>query len=137
MRRVALAAALALALGLPAAAAATSTDPVYDEHGRLVDIPFIPTEKATLTKARATAILLAFPKVAHWLERYPVKGRITDATYTGKPYDDWTVKVWSGKAGEIAMGRVSDSTALVTEAWTGPQVAWTMARGYKGAFGGK
>jgi hypothetical protein len=25
----------------------------------------------------------------------------------------------------------------VTEAWTGPQVAWKMARGYDGAFGGK
>ena len=25
----------------------------------------------------------------------------------------------------------------MTEAWTGPQVAWKMARGYDGAFGGK
>src|SRR5205807_4542673 len=40
------------------------------------------------------------------------------------------------KAGEIATGRVDDATATVTEAWTGPQVAWKMARGYKGAFGG-
>jgi len=24
----------------------------------------------------------------------------------------------------------------VTESWTGPQVAWKMARGYEGAFGG-
>ena len=27
-------------------------------------------------------------------------------------------------------------TGAVVEAWTGPQVAWTMARGYRGAFGG-
>ena len=33
-------------------------------------------------------------------------------------------------------GRVDDATSTVTEAWTGPQVAWKMARGYTGAFGG-
>ena len=41
-----------------------------------------------------------------------------------------------GAAGEIATGRVTDRGA-VTEAWTGPQVAWKMARGSPGAFGGK
>jgi hypothetical protein len=45
--------------------------------------------------------------------------------------------VWSGKAGEIATGKVADASGRVTEAWTGPQVAWKMARGYPGAFGGK
>jgi hypothetical protein len=38
---------------------------------------------------------------------------------------------------EIAQIYVSDVTGRVTEAWTGPQVAWTMARGYPGAFGRK
>jgi hypothetical protein len=38
---------------------------------------------------------------------------------------------------EIAQIYVSDETGRVTEAWTGPQVAWTMARGYPGAFGRK
>lgn len=32
---------------------------------------------------------------------------------------------------------VDDATGSVTEAWTGPQVAWKMARGREGAFGGK
>jgi hypothetical protein len=32
---------------------------------------------------------------------------------------------------------VEDITGRVTEAWTGPQVAWKMARGGEGAFGGK
>ena len=40
--------------------------------------------------------------------------------------------VWSGKAGEIATGKVDDVTGAVLEAWTGPQVAWTMARGGAG-----
>jgi hypothetical protein len=47
------------------------------------------------------------------------------------------VHVWSGDAGEVARGIVSDVDGRVTEAWTGPQVAWQMARGRPGAFGGK
>jgi hypothetical protein len=46
------------------------------------------------------------------------------------------VSVFDKKAGEIAKGKVDDVTKVVTEAWTGPQVAWTMARGGSGAFGG-
>jgi hypothetical protein len=49
----------------------------------------------------------------------------------------WTVNVFSGAAGEIATGKVDDATGAVIEAWTGPQVAWGMARGTPGAFGGK
>ena len=41
-----------------------------------------------------------------------------------------------GDAGEIAQGTVVDASGAVTEAWTGPQVAWGMARGSPGAFGG-
>jgi hypothetical protein len=47
------------------------------------------------------------------------------------------VKVWDDEAGQIAQAVVSDSTGIVDEAWTGPQVAWKMARGTKGSFGGK
>ena len=45
--------------------------------------------------------------------------------------------MWSGEAGEVATGVVDDATGAVLEAWTGPQVAWKMARGGHGAFGGK
>jgi hypothetical protein len=45
--------------------------------------------------------------------------------------------VWSGRAGQIAEARVEDTTGRVTEAWTGPQVAWKMARGRPGSFGGR
>ena len=37
---------------------------------------------------------------------------------------------------ELALVAVDDETGRVVEAWTGPQVAWPMARGYPGAFGG-
>jgi hypothetical protein len=47
------------------------------------------------------------------------------------------VKAWSGEAGQIAQAVVSDPTGIVEEAWTGPQVAWKMARGSEGSFGGK
>src|SRR5204863_7072362 len=92
--------------------------------------------KARLTKARATAIFLSSDKVADWIGRYPRKGRITESDFDARQ-DLWTVRVWWGPAGEIALGRVDDTTGLVTEAWTGPQVAWKMARGSPGAFGGK
>ena len=42
------------------------------------------------------------------------------------------MNVFSGKAGEIATGTVDDVTGAVLEAWTGPQVAWKMARGGPG-----
>jgi hypothetical protein len=45
--------------------------------------------------------------------------------------------MWSGDAGQIVQAVVDDRTGAVTEAWTGPQVAWKMARGGEGSFGGK
>ena len=48
----------------------------------------------------------------------------------------WQVNVFYGPAGEIASGKVNDATGQVTDAFTGPQVAWGMARGGNG-FGGK
>ena len=89
-----------------------------------------------LTEQRAERIFLANHKVADWLDRYPERGRTLDAAYRRKT-DDWEVQVWWGPAGEIAKGLVEDRRGTVTEAWTGPQVAWKMARGYPGAFGGK
>jgi hypothetical protein len=137
MRRAAAAAALLLLVLAPGAAGAPPAAPVYDAQGRLVDTPFAPVApKPTLTEAKAIATLLAAPKVKSWVERYPRASLIRQATYDDK-YRDWTVKIWSGDAGEIATGRVDDFSGVVTEAWTGPQVAWKMARGGPGAFGGK
>jgi hypothetical protein len=94
--------------------------------------------RTKLTEERATAIFLANPKIASWLRHYPPKTRTTEATYSAT-YGSWTIKVWTNvdKVGEVATGRVQDATGAVTEAWTGPQVAWKMARGGGAAFGGK
>jgi hypothetical protein len=86
-----------------------------------------------LTATQATQIFVGYGKVANWLARYPPKPQ-TEATYAN---GSWTVDVSSGKAGEIAMGSVDDATGSVLQAWTGPQVAWSMARGIPGAFGGQ
>ena len=89
-----------------------------------------------LTKAAATKIFLQDGKVAAWLAHYPAKQRQVDATFDKRSHA-WRVEVWSGPAGEVAVGKVDDTSGAVLEAWTGPQVAWKMARGYDGAFGGR
>jgi hypothetical protein len=98
--------------------------------------PAAAADTRNLTGQRAERIFLRNGKVADWLERYPQRGRTVDAEYRKKT-DDWEVHVWWRSAGEIATGLVEDRRGTVTEAWTGPQVAWKMARGSEGAFGGK
>ena len=85
-----------------------------------------------LTASTAIELFLADHKVAAWLRRYPPN----PATEATEAQGVWTVDVFSGAAGEIATGSVEDATGAVTSAWTGPQVAWQMARGSPGAFGG-
>jgi hypothetical protein len=98
--------------------------------------PASAADTQNLTEQRAQRIFLRNHKVADWLDRYPEQGRTVDAKYRKKT-DDWEVEVWWRSAGEIAKGLVEDRRGTVTEAWTGPQVAWRMARGSPGAFGGK
>jgi hypothetical protein len=57
------------------------------------------------------------------------------AAYTRGP-GRWQVSWFDGDR-EVAQARVDDSLGTVLEAWTGHQVAWSMARGYEGAFGRK
>jgi hypothetical protein len=132
-------AALAVVAFAPAAMASpasTATGPTYDGKGHLVETPLVPARpQSALTQKTALEIFERDPKVAAWLSRYPQSGRSHEATYDSKS-GEWTVKIWWGAAGEIAQGTVVDATSAVTEAWTGPQVAWGMARGSPGAFGG-
>ncbi len=132
--RAALISAAALGVALLVAAGHAAAAP-----GPTTTIPqSVVPSTATSPRLHEDAVVdlfLAQPKVARWLERYP-PDPTTDASFDA---DDgtWTVHVWSGDAGEIARGVVVDSDGRVTEAWTGPQVAWQMARGRPGAFGGK
>jgi len=49
----------------------------------------------------------------------------------------WQVSYFDSEAREVAQVRVDDATGAILEEWTQEQVAWTMARGYEGAFGRK
>jgi len=136
VKRLLAVAVCALALAPVAAAATTVTAPEFDGQGRLVATPFAPpVATAHLTKRRALDAVLRYPKVADWLARYPLTDRVDEETFDGKTAS-WTVKLWQGKAGEIVEAKVDDASGAVTEAWTGPQVAWKMGRGSPGAFGG-
>jgi hypothetical protein len=136
MRLAALAAllvgAFVLAPSAPAAGPPSSTITLAPAPSLLTPKP----KKPTRTESNAVALFLAAGKVHDWVGRYPKESLVTEGDFDSLTAQ-WQVMVWSGPAGEIAMGRVDDRTGAVTEAFTGPQVAWTMARGQPGAFGGK
>ncbi len=77
----------------------------------------------------------AVPKVAD-----EIRGRrgVYPGVYLKGP-DRWQVGYYlpGTPPKEIAQVTIDDRSAKVQEAWTGHQVAWTMARGYPGAFGRK
>ncbi len=89
----------------------------------------------TLTGRQVLAIA-AKDRVAKRITR-EVKGAYPGA-YTKGP-GRWQVSYFSRDKPpkEVAQLYISDVTQKVTEAYTGYKVAWTMARGYAGAFGKK
>ncbi len=95
-----------------------------------------PVGHAAADGAQAVARFLGAEKVAD-LAR-PVSGRPSTSAVPSIARRA-AGKCTSGRAsaGEIATGEVDDASGDVVEAWTGPQVAWKMARGGHGAFGGK
>ena len=99
-------------------------------------IPVAPSNVAPvgrrLTPNRVLAIAAALPKMKAVRREYP--GSYGGAYLKG-PFR-WQVSYFSrnGKK-EIGQVIIDDFTGRVVEQWTGFQVAWTMARGYPGAFG--
>jgi hypothetical protein len=125
-RAAALAVALAAAL-LALAAPAWGAD----------DLRFPPSKTEPppgfrLSADRVTAIADREPKVV--AERRE-RGELEPRTYLNGD-GAWQVSYFEGGK-ERAQVHVDDATGAVTEAWTGPQVAWKMARGYEDAFAGK
>jgi hypothetical protein len=140
MRRAFLALALVVvSLALSTAALAgtgtTATQPVYDSKGHLIMTPFAPPPAhKRLSEAETKRMALAVPEIRNWLKRYPKKDIVTESSFEDGV---WTFKAWSGEAGQVAQARIADDTGAVTDVFTGPQVAWGMARGGPGAFGGE
>jgi hypothetical protein len=92
----------------------------------------VPPAGRRLSANQVIAIAERLPKVRAARAEYP-------GSYGGaylKPAFHWQVSYFSkdGKK-EIAQVQIDDLSGVVVEQWTGFQVAWTMARGYKGAFG--
>jgi hypothetical protein len=92
-----------------------------------------PPKGYTLTAAKVERIAAASLAIKAELRRHP--GAIP-YEYT-KGAGQWQVSWFStGKHQvELAQVYVEDANGAVTQVWTGFQVAWTMARGYPGAFG--
>jgi hypothetical protein len=84
-----------------------------------------------LTAAQVERIAARVGKVRDVVRRH--RGSYP-AEYTKGP-GRWQVSWFSPGGKEIAQVYVDDASGTVTEAWTGFQVAWSMARGYPGAFG--
>lgn len=86
-----------------------------------------------LTADQAQAIARADPKVAKI--RRATKGSYDSIFLKGQTR--WQLSLYApGKPlTEIGQVLVDDRTGKVTESWDVPYVAWTMARGYDGAFG--
>ncbi len=85
---------------------------------------------------RAERVALAVGKIAAIKRAH--RGSYLDTR--AKDAARWEVNLWSrARRGhpsvQLAQVYVDRRTFAVLEAWTGPQVAWTMARGYPGAFG--
>ncbi len=92
----------------------------------------IPPPGRHLSADRVLEIAEALPKMRAVRREYP--GSYGGAYFKGPVR--WQVSFFSAKgAKEIGQVIIADSSGRVLEQWTGFQVAWTMARGYKGAFG--
>jgi hypothetical protein len=99
----------------------------------LVSSPHRSPKGFHLTAARVLAIAAADPRVRNELRKYP--GAQAYEYTKGVPV--WQVSWFSAgrKPREVIQAYVDDRTATVSQVWTGFQVAWSMARGYPGAFG--
>jgi hypothetical protein len=124
----------------PAAAAGPSRSPAAGISGQTttseapIPVPAsnIPPSGRKLSADRVLAIAAALPKMRAVRAKYP--GSYGGA-YLKVPFH-WQVSYFSrnGKK-EIGQVIIDDASGRVLEQWTGFQVAWTMARGYPGAFG--
>jgi hypothetical protein len=119
--------AVVLALLLVAPAQAQTPEPVPRMDR--------PPQFHRLTGNQVQQIANALPKIINERRKYP-------GSYPGvftKGPTRWQVSYYSRDKPpkEIAQVIVDDPTGAVVEQWTGYKVAWTMARGYPGAFGRK
>lgn len=117
-------------LSAKAPGVAGSTDP---NGVTVAEQPNVPPAGHRLTADQAQRIARADPKAARVLREN--RGSYDRIFLKGQTR--WQLSIYAkGKPlREIGQVLVDDATGKVTESWDGPYVAWTMARGYDGAFG--
>jgi len=112
--------------------AATTTQATASENPVPVPESNIPPAGRKLSADQVLAIAQALPKMRAVRAKYP--GSYGGAYLKGPVR--WQVSFFSKKgAKEIGQVIIADTSGRVLEQWTGFQIAWTMARGYPGAFG--
>ncbi len=124
-RLIRLAAGLAAVLCLIVPGVASAQAPVPPEP-----IPSTP-ENFEVTAEEALRTADAHPVVAEMTAshgRLDTAMQVTDDTL-------WQVGYSDDDGTEVAQVKIDGFSGDVTEAWTGHQVAWPMARGYEGQFG--
>jgi hypothetical protein len=134
--RARLAAVIACAVLAAGAGSASAAAPGSSSTVAGAPIPVatskVPPAGRRLSSAQVLAIAESLPKMKALRARYP-------GSYAGaylKPGFHWQVSFFSrGGKKEIGQVFIDDISGRVLEQWTGFQVAWTMARGYPGAFG--
>jgi hypothetical protein len=136
-RRAVLAAALLLAMTAGGAVAAPQTpaQAIGPEASPTLSTgtqPLTTSERGEITSKRATAIAGTSKRLRDWLADHPA-ARTSATRDTQKNL--WTVDFIDAKERVQGQVFVDDVAGVITETRTGPQVAWQMARGYKGAFG--
>ncbi len=120
--------------GAEASAASSRVTTVTDPNAPvLVTSQNRPPAGYRLTAAQAERIAAANPKIVAEVHRHPSSRPYEYTKGPGRWQVSWFSPGPNGK--ELAQVYVDDASGTVTEAWTGFQVAWTMARGYSGAFG--
>jgi hypothetical protein len=127
------AAIVLLAVSASAGAATSSSVPVDPNTPVLVTSLNKPPAGYRLTASQAERIAAAVPKIISERHRHPTARPYEYTKGPGRWQVSWFSPGPNGK--ELAQVYVDDATGTVTEAWTGFQVAWTMARGTPGAFG--
>jgi hypothetical protein len=92
--------------------------------------PTRPPRDHFLNAVQATRIAARHPKVREEVRKHEGVTRKAFAKGPGR----WQVS-WYAGGDEIAQALVDEREGRAIEVWTGPQVAWQMARGLEGAFG--
>jgi hypothetical protein len=119
----ALCAVLAVALVLPSASLAAE-----------LRRPASQTEPPRFFERSANEVV-RIAKQAEKVREQRRAGPLEPTAYT-KGAGRWQVS-FVRRGDEIVQVQIDDESGAVLEQWTGHQVAWTMARGYEGAFGRK